>query len=58
MENINRLRNELTQVAADICLCKDLDERERLIKKVDEIVGQIPPEDAMIFYQWRHYGAA
>lgn len=56
MENINRLRNELTQVAADICLCKDLDERERLIKKVDEIVER--SDDAMIFYQWRHCGTS
>ena len=56
MENIDSLRNEFSRVAADICRCKDPDERERLIRKVDEIVER--SDDAMIFYQWRHYGAA
>jgi hypothetical protein len=58
MENIDKLRDELNRVAADICLCQDPDERVRLIRKVDEIAGRIPPDTDMIFYQWRHCGTA
>ena len=58
MENINKLRNDLNQIAADIYLCNDPDERERLIKKVDEIVERIPSDNDMMFYQWRHCGTA
>ena len=41
MVNIDKLRNELNRVAADICQCKDPDERERLIERADEIVHLI-----------------
>jgi len=58
MADINQMRDELSRVAADICRCSDPDERERLIKTVDEIVVRIPSDDAMLFYQWRHYGTA
>jgi len=58
MVNIEKLRDELSRVAADICTCKDPAERERLIRKVDEIAGRIPPETDTIFYQWRHRGTA
>lgn len=58
MEKIEKLRDDISRVAAEIAACKDPDERERLIREVDEIAGRIPPEGMSIFYQWRHYGTA
>jgi hypothetical protein len=58
MVDINKLRNELSLVATDIYLCRDSAERECLIKKADKIVEQIPSDDAMVFFQWRHCGTA
>ncbi|MDA8161686.1 MAG: hypothetical protein M0022_02100 [Desulfobacteraceae bacterium] len=58
MERIDRLRNDLSRIATEIYKCKNPVEREQLIKQADDIVGKISPEDAMIFFQWRHYGIA
>lgn len=58
MADIEKLRDEISRVAAEICACKDPCERERLIRKVDEIAGRISPDEDMVFYQWRHCGTA